>query len=467
MGHIHDAIDYAQKLRPSELKRAWNDKNWKDLILPPFGLLVAIGGTLGILVGIYFGIYAIWSFFRPSPPPPSPPPTTRYRVALIGPFTGSENQTWSVIIRGIKEADSAGVLDSLKARGPGLEFIDYDDEGNKTLTQQKAKEICDDSSVVMAMGFVETSVAQRALPIFQRCNLPTVLIATTSTDLTSNNMNQWSQPILRLAPSNYQQAVQIVAGLGDTFGTAPCRLLVLKDGDNKGYSDNLESELSKAITEAKKTKCQPEVLVYDPDSIEKILFQALSRRPKVEAIVFFGMTLKGAEFLKIAQRVRTRLGLRMNQPPIIVSDGSTNQQLIEAAGSASECVWGTFPFGEPRNFSSSVNPSTKPELANPSFYAYGYDAVVVMAHALSKGSPISRESVGKQFQILAEQKQFLDGMAGVYEFGKDGGLHSFWDKERRIQLDQFHLWQVRKYRDKLIWKHREWRDSLSVGCVNK
>jgi ABC-type branched-subunit amino acid transport system substrate-binding protein len=419
--------------------------------------------VVGILLGLYFGVPKVIDVFWPK----------EFKIAVIGPITGSENQTWAAIKAGLDDARNSSLFDDLTARGIKLEFVDRDDQGNQTITQEVARDVCNDSSYILVMGFVETSVAQRALPFFGQCKIPVILIATTSTDLTHVNETVWTQPILRLAPSNYQQSAQIVSGLGDTFGTDPCNLLVLKDKDNPGYSNNLTDEFRRAILDAKRTRCEPEVQEYEPekpDKLEKMLVERLStHEKKLDGVLLFGMTAKATSLVKAIAHVRKRLGLAQGRPLVVVSDGSTNQQLINDAGDDTECVWGVFPFGEPRDdFADSVNWSKNKYLTAPSFYAYGYDAVIVAHRVIMATAPrVSRNAISDQFRALSTQKVFLKGMDGVYEFGTDGGLHSFWDKDRKTQLDQFHLWQVQRKNGGLSWQHRRRRESLLAGCQAK
>jgi ABC-type branched-subunit amino acid transport system substrate-binding protein len=395
-----------------------------------------------------------------------------YKIAVVGPKSGSEAATWGYILRGIEAARTKETLGGVQ--GTSLKIEERDDVGNIVISQNIANELCADQSYVLVIGFVESSVAKMVLPIYAKCGLPVILVATTSTTLTDANRNQWTAPVLRLPPSNDQQAVQVVAALGDTFGTSQCRLLVFLDGDNKEYSDNLLDQFKKVLDADRRTHCtiaSSDVAVFSTDNLEQSLQQKLAPpgeatkppSPGANAILFLGMTDKATKLLGALDKVRSKLRLPLTKPVVILSDGSTTTNLIEESKESAKCVWGSFPFGEARDFKSAID---KDVAEVPSFFAYGHDALLIAMNTISDvGANVNREAIKVEFQKLAKDKETLRGMNGVYEFATDGGLRFFLDpKDTSHLLGQYHLWQVRSRDGTLKWGHRTWRDSLDEGC---
>lgn len=414
-------------------------------------------------LAVLLTLFAIFSLYKGYSSQANP---TTFKIAVIGPESGSEKATWEYIVRGIKVAQSTVRVGKIVGQDLQIEY--FDDAGNISATQVIANKICADRSYVLVMGFVESTVANQALPIYGKsdCGLPVILIATTSTNLTADNRPRWVAPILRLPPSNYQQAVQVVAALGDTFGTDQCRLLTFRDGDNKEYSDNMLGEFKNILAGDKRTHCIPSSQddeIFQADRVEQTLTQKLSSKPNVDVILFFGMTDKAKQLLEALTKVRRNLHFPSTKPIVIISDGSTTTDLIDTAKENARCVWGSFPYGEPRDFKGNM-PN---DLANvPSYFAYGHDALVIAMHTISDvGEQVTRESIKKEFEKLAKEKEVLTGMNGTYEFASDGGLRFFMDvNDPNRVLGQYHLWQIRSPAGKLKWEHRRWRNSLEVGC---
>jgi ABC-type branched-subunit amino acid transport system substrate-binding protein len=451
---LHDFVNEVKNYREDRRagKKAEARKRLKYIIFTGMAILGTVAASIAVFI-LIFGAVRQRIY---------PPPIVR-KIAVIGPETGTEKATWGYIVRGIKTAQEKERIG--KVEGSSLKIDYIDDAGNVSISQEKARNICADQSYVLVMGFVESNVAKLTLPIYANCGLPVILVATTSTTLTAANKNQWTAPILRLPPSNNQQAIQVVNALGDTFGTNPCRLVVFLDGENKEYSDNLLEQYKNILGADKRTRCtiqSQDIEVFKAGDIERPLTQKLTGTPKVDAILFFGMTDKATKLLAALDKVRRNLHLSAAKPVVILSDGSTTTNLINEAKESTRCAWGSFPYGEPRDFMDNM-PNDLVDI--PSYFAYGHDALLIAMNTISDvGDNVARETIKVEFQKLAKEKETLSGMNGIYEFASDGGLRFFLDpKDRSRVLGQYHLWQVRLQNGTLKWDHRRWRDSLE-GC---
>jgi ABC-type branched-subunit amino acid transport system substrate-binding protein len=452
--------DFLTKL--SDIRKAIKEhRYWDAFKIAPlliFSLLACIVVVIAIVRLLY--VYE-WSSV------PQPPPTSQRKILVIGPETGGEEDTWRYIRQGIEAAQKKLGTGEL---GDSVTVEFQNDRSDPQWAAQVARTVCSDPNYVLALGFVQSGVAEMALQQFTRedCQLPVILIATTSTELTRfNKEGKWSAPILRLPPSNFQQATQIVAALGDTFSTAQCRLLVVKDVDAAAYaySKNLEEEFTFVRRMDKRIHCDVgtlDVIDFDEAKIQARLKERMAVQPPVDVVLFFGMTNRAVQLLQAL----TNLTTHDKRPVIIVSDGSTTTKLIDLAGSNAKCVWGAFPFGEAREFQAEMPDSYK---HLPSYFAYGYDAYLIGLKSLQEaGKEPTRKVVGEQFKKLATEKQFISGMAGRYEFDSAGGLRFFLDKDNpNLVLGQYHLWQLREQQGKVVWDHRSWRDPLNVGCANQ
>ncbi|HEY0080225.1 MAG TPA: ABC transporter substrate-binding protein [Pyrinomonadaceae bacterium] len=456
MSVLHDFVEDIKQYK--EYRRAGNKvearKKLKYIIFTGLATVATVVTVITLIIGaIRRYVYS-----------PSPSPTQVYKIAVVGPETGSEKATWNYILNGIKTAQLKERIG--KVEGSSLKIDYFDDAGNVAISQDIARKICADPGYVLVMGFVESSVAKPALPIYSNCGLSVILVATTSTTLTAANKNQWSAPVLRLPPSNDQQAVQVVNALGDTFGTNPCRLVVFLDGENKEYSDNLLEQFRNVLGADKRTRCtiqSRDVEVFKAGDLEQPLTQNLAGASSADVILFFGMTDKATKLLAALDKVRRDLRLPKTKPIVVLSDGSTTSNLIDEAKESARCVWGSFPYGEARDFMDNI----PHEVADiPSFFAYGHDALLIAMNTISDvGDKVTRETIKVEFQKLAKEKETLRGMNGIYEFAYDGGLRFFLDpKEQSRILGQYHLWQVRSLSGTLRWDHRTWRDSLAQGC---
>jgi ABC-type branched-subunit amino acid transport system substrate-binding protein len=395
---------------------------------------------------------------------PTLPPSTPKIIAAVGPYSRSSSQyaIWEDIYTGMQDAQA-----KLPA-GYTLEPIE--DKGDPDFSAQQANDICKKADqYLMVLGFVETNVAKQALPNYEYCSpnkVPVIIIAATSTDLTEANRRSggYVMPLLRLPPSNYHQANMIVEALGDTFNTDPCKLLLIKDRDNDGYANDLET-VFRHIREKARTKCDPTSKWFDELDLKSVW------REKWDAIVLFGMKEKAIPLLDARAQVPPQT---INNPVLIVSDGATTEETLQAAARAHFPIWGVFPASQP--------PKEKVAQARhydrkPSYYPYGYDAIMIAAHAItdiqSRGEVPNRLTLQKEFtRIVSERGHFVDGLAGKYEFGSDGGLRFLlsdrtgWPDEL---LESYHFWYT-DLSGNPQWLHRGSRSSLhcfTPDCASK
>jgi ABC-type branched-subunit amino acid transport system substrate-binding protein len=430
--------------------------------------IVIILGIIGSAVACVRYGFEAWGRFLPVQP---------NKIVVLGPTSGGENQAWRYIDAGVRAAWEDHEMSGLEVSGGHKLEVKYLSDGSSLDNSKSddieriASEYCNDPTVLLVMGYVETSVAARALRRYEACNLPVVLVATTSTTLTRSNKDSWHAPILRLPPSNHQQAVHLVDALVDTFrGVSPevttatltshCTLLVLKDKDNREYSEDLSNEFSTALRKETRLNCDVRDVAYKDQPLMPLIE---SGHPNV--VILFGMTDKAERLAKEFSRLPSN---GSKKPLVILSDGAATDQFVSDADAAAECFWGLFPSGVPVDVAKvrGVDPTI------PSFYVYGYDAVGITKYLIQNarrdGKSANRENLGEEFRRLSQRKVFVRGLAGYYDFSPDGGLRFLYqDEQAQTSIDQFHFWRVRANGRKLFWVHRPGRESLALGCEAK
>jgi ABC-type branched-subunit amino acid transport system substrate-binding protein len=419
----------------NSLSKAWLKKQRKWL-----GALAV--GVAGSLIA-YLIITSL-----PKKPAPSPPPKV---IATVGPYTGSQQAIWEEIDKGMKDAQS---------RLPNEYRLDaIDDYGVPKISAERAATICKSDQYLMVLGFVESNVAKEALPNYEYCpsKVPVIIIAATSTELTAPNRQGkgYVVPVLRLPPSNYHQASMIVEALGDTFDMNECKLLLIKDQDNWHYAEDLKNVFLHVLQKAR-TRCHAEDQWFNNLDTGEVWTPG-----KWDAIILFGMKEKAKVLLESRPKLRPQDG---KDPIVIVTDGATTEETLQSAATAHFRIWGVFPASQPPDDKAL---EARHYLKKPSFYPYGYDAVMVAAHAIkdviAKGDTPSRQTLKDEFvRISGERGHFIDGLAGKYEFGSDGGLRFLlsdkteWPDEL---LEPYHFWYT-NLSGNPEWQHRGSRSSL-------
>jgi ABC-type branched-subunit amino acid transport system substrate-binding protein len=125
-------------------------------IAPKF--LFALIAVLVVLVGVGFGSYH-WIFSNPKPTTELSSKSTHRKILVIGPETGGEEDTWRYIREGVEAARNKMGLGQLDE---GLITIEYkNDKSNPDWAGELARKICSDQDYVLALGFVQSGVAER------------------------------------------------------------------------------------------------------------------------------------------------------------------------------------------------------------------------------------------------------------------------------------------------------------------
>jgi hypothetical protein len=390
------------------------------------------------------------------------------RIAIVGTDLASEEPTWAQVEIGIDAAAKQSKHYILRHPEALVRVKDNDPE-----------ELCKDSTIVLAIGYIISDAAHRSIKQFLNCGsgtiLPMIIIGATETKLTDVNREIYKMPMLRLPPSNRRQAGQIVAGLHDTFGAngignlRPRIRVILGQQNRDDYAEDLLMGFKQAVA---RTGQNWEIDSFAPkDSSDfRAVAEESFRDSGISAVLFFGMTDEAASLLHTKKHVLDKLkqaggaiGWARKQV-LILSDGSTNRTLTENPDA--ECSWGLFPFGDVQGVEIAKNLGVR--FPPASYMAYGADAIVIADEILQQSDSWSgptRESIAAKMKDASETKETFPGILGMYSFGRKGELQFFFnsnpDEDGEVE-DLYHFLQLRKpdERKGLEWFHRPCATSL-------
>lgn len=110
-------------------------------------------------------------------------PAQPVKIGVIGPFSGPSSDFGQPMLHGIElavqEINAVGGY-----LGRPLTLVVKDDQGNPDMGLQGAQALADEG-VIAAIGFCNTGVAMKALPVFQKAQLPLIVPCATGTPITS------------------------------------------------------------------------------------------------------------------------------------------------------------------------------------------------------------------------------------------------------------------------------------------
>ena len=112
----------------------------------PWALIIALLSFLILAASIIVLGVKVWEIIKPTPK------LSEYKIALVGPVKGKEEQTWAGIKAGIDAAIDSGLLNELKGKNINIQFIQHDDKDVPEMSQQIAETICRDENYITADG---------------------------------------------------------------------------------------------------------------------------------------------------------------------------------------------------------------------------------------------------------------------------------------------------------------------------
>lgn len=424
----------------SLLKRfgAWSVAWIQKKELPPgipgqvIATVILVGSAVSVLGAAALGAIKTYQWLKPK---------QHSYVALVGPPPSGDNEEgyldWEPALRAIesrREQLSTGVL-------ADVEFKRVDDPGSGAASGQILDRLCHDPAAIAIIGYVWSTPAKRALSTLAQCPkpLPVMLVAATEDALTDANANQWSQPILQLAPSNLYQAKLIAEGIGETYpASAAPNILQVLDLSNPAYAEALSRQVKTLVETYKKATPTWVTMEYGNQTWTQLL--EWNGGP-FDAIIFVGNLERVKKAL--AQRDPSKAG-----PLAIVTDGAVSKELL---AESTKCVWGSFPTAASAHSDDG-----------PSYADIGRDSVDLLQYMLEQAKRPTRAALTKEFRRLSERNSRTDiGTNRSVQFDYRGRRRG---PDGDVWAHLYHFLQIRRGADgKLVWSHRERRRSLA-GC---
>jgi branched-chain amino acid transport system substrate-binding protein len=226
--------------------------------------------------------------------------TQPLRIGVIGPFTGASADFGIPMLNGIKLA-----VDEINAvggyLGRPLEIVIKDDQANPDAGLAQSQAMLNEK-VVATIGFCNTGVAMKSIPVFQQNKMPVIVPCSTGTPITSTYPARESY-IFRTSAKDAIQAPFVVDDIAKRGWTK-----VAVFADTSGYGEAGLADVKKALA-AK--KLEPVYVARFPLGV-KDLTEPLKAARDAGANVVFSYTV-GSENAVIAQG---RKQLRWNVPQV-------------------------------------------------------------------------------------------------------------------------------------------------------
>jgi len=298
--------------------------------------------------------------------PPEP-----VKIGVIGPFSGPSSDFGKPMLQGIELA-----IDEINAvggyLGRPLVLVVKDDEGKPDLGLKGAEELVHDR-VVATLGFCNTGVALKAIPVFQHTESPLIVPCAAGAPVTAQTPAADSY-VFRNAPSDAIQAPFVV---NDLVRRGLTRVAIFADTSPYG-----EAGLQDVQAALNSHHLKP-VHVARFDLGVKDLSDALRQARDAGANVVFSYTV-GPENAVIA---KGRQALQWNVPQVGGWPLSFPFFIQGAKGAAEGALMAQSFIAEPSNerraaFLSAFARKHQQAMAVPMAAAQAYDATYLLAYAL-------------------------------------------------------------------------------------
>lgn len=310
-------------------------------------------------------------------PAAAPPPPARIanalRVGVIGPMSGGSADFGRAMVNGVELAVAeinplGGYL------GRPIELVVKDDKGDPETGLRLSEELVTQDKVIATIGFCNTGVAIRSIPVFQRAQSPLIVPCAAGSPVTKV-VPPAESFVFRVSPSEEIKAPFIVQ---DLLKRGWNRVAIF--ADNTPYGESGKNDVTKALESA---GLKPVHVTSFPLGI-KTLQPEMEKARAAGANVVFAYTV-GPENAVIA-RSRTAINWKV---PMVGPWTLSFPNFIQGAGDAAEGALMAQTFiAEPSNerrasfltaYSRKYNEQRIPV---PMAAAQAYDATYLLMYSL-------------------------------------------------------------------------------------
>lgn len=326
------------------------------------------------------------------------------RLGLAGPMKEPAGKgMYQGALLAVEEINARGGV-----RGRPIELVVRDDEMNRGLAIEIAREFRDQTNVVAVVGHLNSGASIAASHIY---NEPGKGLVAISPGATSPEMSQTGEWTFRVCPSDVQQAAALAEWAYHDLGRRRALIVYLNDAYGRGVRDAFTPVFERLG--GKVLSADP----YLPDLIEndRTLDPYLERgiRNSMDALVIVGM---GDEVLGILRAAR-RLGFRGT---VMGTDGLMG---IEAAGAVAEgvVVSAGFLVDRPTDAARDFVERYQARFGEPprDGSAHAYDTVMLLAHAIEQVGT-DRKAVRDYVASIGNGAPAFEGVTGTIRFDGNG-----------------------------------------------
>lgn len=290
-----------------------------------------------------------------------------------------------------------------------LEYVAYDNKGDKNEVASVAKKLASDK-VVGIVGPATTGDAQVSIPISQQAQIPTIFPATTGDGITTNpNSNAAWEFIYRVCFSDNYQGVAGAGFVAKQFPNA--KVVILQDTAND-YSKGLTD----AFVETYTNKYKGQVVAVESYASKDTDFQAVLTSIKAKE---FDVLFVPGYYQEVGLIIKQAREMGLNQP-IVGGDGLASETLKDLAGAANLTnIFYTSHFSA-KSSDADVQAFVKAYEEKygkqaDTFAALAYDAANLLLNAIEKAGSTNPTDITK---VINETKDF-DGVTGSFSMGAD------------------------------------------------
>jgi branched-chain amino acid transport system substrate-binding protein len=351
-------------------------------------------------------------------------------IALIGPMTGKSHAIGTAMKQGVEL-----YLEEMERQKNGpddlnIEIIIYDDQGNKEIAVQQARQIAAENKVLMVLGHHFSFASESAGKIYKRNRIPALTGSSTADYVTHNN--EWyfratstnsfkSKFIANFINITLKKNSSSIVYVDDKFGSTFARSfeeaaevlgITIKNKWAFDRSLDLDQEAERIASEINK--------VDDPG----ILFLPIYRDPATRMVRAIKNLDKSYEIIGHNQFSSNKFIESLKNFP----------EEKKEPGSLTEGVYGISPFileianemayGFGKNFEKKYHKT--PDYISASYF----DAALVAIEA------IKRAKLKNNKNLLSSRKKIRDTLEGIYNKASIKGVTGilFFDSERNMNI---------------------------------
>lgn len=323
------------------------------------------------------------------------------KIAVIAPMSGAYQSMGTATRDGAALAaaeinSSGGILGGQK-----IILVKYDEKGNPELAEKLSIDAVQKEKVQAAIGFANTGVAQRVLPVFQRGHVPLILTPTTGTGLTQTFKDQAVNYIFRNAASDAFHTETLAQYAANVRGVRRPAVFADNTPDGEQGLQQLLASLSKrGISPVLVERFAPGKTDFEDAAIK-------ARQQGADSVITWTQALENAAIKTSLNRIGSRM-------PVMGSWALSQKTFTDTAGPI------TYGAASPITFSSDTeraigqrfvknyrNYHTVASIPSDMAAAQAYDAVYLFAKAMNS----ARSTEGKK--IVEALENFDSAFVGA------------------------------------------------------